>query len=123
MLERIFKINAHGSTVDTEVLAGATSPIAMAHIIFVDPAILQVAGMGMDASFTSTLCGSVGHTWQQGLAVVSMSGVIFSIVTVMPLRGKIISAISSDMESASPGASTCPSRSSASYSRVGIERS
>ena len=39
-LERIFKLKQHGSTVRTEMIAGVTTFITMAYIIFVNPNIM-----------------------------------------------------------------------------------
>jgi len=43
MLERLFKLGERGTTARTEVLAGITTFMTMAYIIFVNPAILQGA--------------------------------------------------------------------------------
>ena len=45
----------------------------------------------------------MGYTWQQGLTVVFLSGVIFLLITITPLRGKIIAAIPNDMKNAITG--------------------
>jgi AGZA family xanthine/uracil permease-like MFS transporter len=45
MLERVFRLREHGTTVATEVLAGLTTFMVMAYIIFVNPAILSFAGV------------------------------------------------------------------------------
>src|SRR5262245_896434 len=45
MLEGYFKLREHGTTVGTEVLAGLTTFMVMAYIIFVNPAILSFAGV------------------------------------------------------------------------------
>ena len=50
----------------------------------------QAPGMGLNALFTFTLCQGMGYTWNQALAIVFISGVIFLIITITPLRGKII---------------------------------
>ena len=60
----------------------------------------QAPGMGLNAFFTYTLCFSMGYTWQQGLAVVLISGVLFLIVTVTPLRGMIIASIPAPLKNA-----------------------
>ena len=54
MLERFFELSRHGVTVRTEVLAGATTFMTMAYIIFVNPAILADAGMDKGAVFVAT---------------------------------------------------------------------
>ena len=53
----------------------------------------QAPGMGLNAFFTYTICLGMGYTWQQGLAMVFISGVIFLLITLSPLRDKIISII------------------------------
>lgn len=44
-LERQFKLAEHGTNLRTEVLAGLTTFLTMAYIIFVNPSILGDAGM------------------------------------------------------------------------------
>jgi xanthine/uracil/vitamin C permease (AzgA family) len=41
MLERLFKLTENGTTVRTEVLAGMTTFLTMAYIIFIQPAVLS----------------------------------------------------------------------------------
>ena len=53
----------------------------------------QAPGMGLNAFFTYTICLGMGYTWQQGLAMVFISGIIFLLITLSPLRDKIISII------------------------------
>ena len=45
MLEGYFRLKEHGTTVGTEVVAGLTTFMVMAYIIFVNPAILSFAGI------------------------------------------------------------------------------
>ena len=54
LLERQFGLAAHGTTVRTEVLAGVTTFLTMAYIIFVQPAVLSAAGMDFGAVMTAT---------------------------------------------------------------------
>ena len=54
MLERYFQLSAHGTTVKTELLAGLTTFLTMAYIIFVNPDILSAAGMPKDSVFVAT---------------------------------------------------------------------
>ncbi|HEY5800166.1 MAG TPA: NCS2 family permease [Burkholderiaceae bacterium] len=49
-----FKLQEHGTTVRTELLAGLTTFLTMAYILFVNPAILADAGMPRDAVFVAT---------------------------------------------------------------------
>lgn len=54
MLESFFQLRAHGTSVRTEVLAGVTTFLTMAYIIFVNPDILAAAGMPREAVFVAT---------------------------------------------------------------------
>jgi AGZA family xanthine/uracil permease-like MFS transporter len=61
ILERWFKLTAHGTTIKREVLAGATTFFTMAYIIFVNPAMLAEAGMDQGAVFVATcLAAAIG---------------------------------------------------------------
>lgn len=53
-LEKIFKLSANGTDVRTELLAGLTTFLTMAYIIFVNPSILGDAGMPKDSVFVAT---------------------------------------------------------------------
>ncbi len=53
-LERLFKLREHQTDVRTEILAGVTTFLTMAYIIFVNPTILGDAGMPKDAVFVAT---------------------------------------------------------------------
>lgn len=68
------------------------------------------AGMGMNAYLAFTVCGSLGYTWQEGLAVVIVSGILFFILTLTPVRKWIIDAIPKSLKyaiSAGLGAFIC----------------
>ncbi|HAT42534.1 MAG TPA: guanine permease [Rheinheimera sp.] len=61
MFEKLFQLHAHGTTVKREVLAGLTTFVTMAYIIFVNPAMLAEAGMDHGAVFVATcLAAAVG---------------------------------------------------------------
>ncbi|MCW8332853.1 NCS2 family permease [Vibrio sp. SCSIO 43135] len=61
MLERLFKLSEHGTTVRTEIIAGVTTFLTMAYIIFVNPAMLSDAGMDHGAVFVATcLAAAIG---------------------------------------------------------------
>jgi AGZA family xanthine/uracil permease-like MFS transporter len=53
-LERTFHIEERGSTVRTEILAGLTTFLTMAYIVFVNPAILSETGMPIPAVAAAT---------------------------------------------------------------------
>ena len=54
MLERFFKLAEHGTDVRTELVAGLTTFLTMAYIVFVNPQILGAAGMPKEAVFVAT---------------------------------------------------------------------
>jgi len=127
MLEQLFKLSENRTTVRTEVLAGVTTFLTMAYIIFVNPDILKAAGMpfgavfaatcvaaalgcflmaflanypialapgmGLNAYFAFTVVGGMGYTWQVALGCVFLSGVLFFIISVLPIREWIVNAI------------------------------
>ena len=45
LFQRVFKLQEHGTTVRTEIIAGVTTFLTMVYIVFVNPQILGVAGM------------------------------------------------------------------------------
>jgi len=61
MLERLFQLRAHNTNVRTEVLAGITTFLTMAYILFVNPEMLAKTGMDHGAVFVATcLAGAIG---------------------------------------------------------------
>lgn len=60
-IERYFGIDGHNTTIKTEILAGVTTFLTMAYIIFVNPNILADAGMDKGAVFVATcLAAAIG---------------------------------------------------------------
>lgn len=55
-------------------------------------------GMGVNALFAFTLCGSMGYSWQAALAAVFVSGIIFIIISVTGIRKMIINAIPAQLK-------------------------
>ncbi|MBT6119049.1 MAG: NCS2 family permease [Rhodospirillaceae bacterium] len=127
MLESYFKLDALGTNVRTEIMAGITTFLTMAYIIFVNPSILaaagmdpgavfvatclsaaigsaimglyanypiaQAPGMGLNAFFAFVVVGAMGYTWQIALGAVFVSGILFLILSVLPVREWVINAI------------------------------
>ncbi|WPC42571.1 NCS2 family permease [Clostridium sp. JS66] len=157
-LNSFFKLSENNTNVKTEILAGITTFITMAYIIFVNPSILmqagmnskglvgdaavkaglsaindpvvasvfgatciaaavgtlvmalyanlpfaQAPGMGLNAFFTYSVCLTLGYTWQQALAAVFVSGVLFIIITVTSIREKIVDALPHNLKLAISG--------------------
>lgn len=61
MLEKLFGLTQRGTTVKTEIIAGLTTFITMAYILFLAPNILSIAGMSKDAVLIGT-CLAAGIT-------------------------------------------------------------
>ena len=67
-LNRYFKIEESGSTIRTEIIAGVTTFMTMAYIIFVNPAILsQGAGMDFNAVMVATCISAAAATMLMAL--------------------------------------------------------
>lgn len=60
----------------------------------------QAPGMGLNAFFTFSVCFSMHYTWQQALTIVFISGILFLIIAVSPVRSKIISSIPAPLKAA-----------------------
>jgi len=62
LLERWFRLKENGTTVRTEVVAGLTTFMTMAYIIFVNPGILSNTGMSFDGVFIATVVATAVGT-------------------------------------------------------------
>jgi AGZA family xanthine/uracil permease-like MFS transporter len=133
-MDSLFKLKENNTNVGREIVAGVTTFVTMAYIVFVNPAILgttgmdtgavmlatcisaaigtfimglmsnypfaQAPGMGLNAFFAFTICGSLGYTWQAGLAAVFISGICFIIITLTGLREAIVNGIPASLKKA-----------------------
>lgn len=61
---------------------------------------VQSAGLGINALFTYTICGTMGFTWQQALAMVFICGALNVLITITNVRKKVIKAIPEFMQEA-----------------------
>ncbi|MGC8762138.1 MAG: NCS2 family permease [Acidobacteriota bacterium] len=66
-MEGLFRLSENGTTVRTEVLAGVTTFVTLAYILFVNPNILKDAGMPVEATFAATCVASAFATLLMGL--------------------------------------------------------
>jgi len=66
-LDRRFALREHGTLVSTEIVAGLTTFVAMAYIIFVNPAILALSGMDRSSVFVATVLSTALATLIMGL--------------------------------------------------------
>ena len=69
MLDKLFALRERNTTVKTEILAGITTFITMAYILFLAPNILGLAGMDKDAVLIATALGGGLVTIAMGLFV------------------------------------------------------
>ena len=67
-LDRYFEITARGSTVRTEILAGVTTFLTMAYILFVNPSILGLGGAGLGFAQVLTVPAQAPATARKGFA-------------------------------------------------------
>ena len=67
MLEKLFKLSEHNTSVRTELLAGVTTFLTMAYIIFVNPSILSQTGMDQGAVFVATCLAAAFGCFIMGL--------------------------------------------------------
>ncbi|GAB1455898.1 NCS2 family permease [Spirochaetota bacterium] len=59
MVEQLFKLKEHGTTVRIEIMAGITTFMTMAYILAVNPGILSATGMPAGGVFTATALASM----------------------------------------------------------------
>lgn len=134
LLDRIFGLSSHGTTVGTELAAGATTFLTMAYILFVNPDILAAAGMdrgavfvatclaaafgtlvmglwanypvalapgmGLNAYFAFTVVGVMGYSWQTALGAVFISGLLFTLLSVLKVRSYLVDSIPTSLKHA-----------------------
>ncbi len=72
-------------------LAAGLATIAMG--LFARLPIALAPGMGLNAFFSFTIVVNMGYSWEEALAAVLVSGVLYLIVTLTGLRQKIVNAI------------------------------
>lgn len=60
-------------------------------------------GIGLTAFFTYSVCLTLGYTWQQALAAVFISGLLFILITVTSIREKIVDALPHNLKVAITG--------------------
>ncbi len=67
MLERLFALSAHRTTVGRETLGGCTTFATMSYIVFVQPVVLGAAGMDAGAVMVATCLSAAAATLLMGL--------------------------------------------------------
>ncbi len=136
-LEKKFQLSQNKTNVKTEIIAGITTFITMAYILFVNPDLLsqagmdfnavfvatclsaaigtlimglyanlpfaQAPGMGLNAFFTFGVVLGMGYSWQQALAAIFISGIVFILLTITGAREMIVEAIPNSLKHAIGG--------------------
>src|SRR2546421_1952409 len=77
-------------------IASAASTLVMA--LYANYPIALAPGMGLNAFFAFTVVLSYKYTWQQALAAVFCSGVLFFLISIFPIRQYIINSIPKNMK-------------------------
>ncbi len=67
MIARFFKLAEHNTTVQREVSGGITTFMTMAYIIFVQPVVMNAAGIDLEAAMVATCVSSALATFIMGL--------------------------------------------------------
>lgn len=63
MLDKLFGLKAQGTNARTEIIAGITTFVTMAYIMFVNPSILSISGMDWGAVFVATILAAAIATF------------------------------------------------------------
>ncbi|SCP95422.1 NCS2 family permease [Anaerobium acetethylicum] len=71
--------------------------------LFANVPYAQAPGMGLNAFFTYTVCGALGFSWQQALAMVFLCGMINVLITITKIRKMIIKSIPESIQHAISG--------------------
>ncbi len=77
-------------------IAAAVSTLVMAR--YANYPIARAPGMGLNAFFAFTVVLGYKYTWQQALAGVFCSGVIFLLISIFPIREYIINSIPKNLK-------------------------
>jgi AGZA family xanthine/uracil permease-like MFS transporter len=127
MLEKFFKLKENNTNLKTELLAGFTTFMTMAYVIFVNPGILKnagipveptmistclvaafitiamgiftnypfalAAGMGLNAFLVYSVVIGMKVSWQVGMGMIFIEGVIIAVLVLTNFREAIMNAI------------------------------
>ena len=125
MLEKLFKLKANNTNIRTEIIAGCTTFLAMAYILFINPNILSdpngaamdhiaifvatclaacigslLMGLIANVFFSYTVVHSMGYDWRIALGAVFISASLFFILSIFKIREWIINSIPLALRSA-----------------------
>lgn len=80
-----------GAVFTATALASALASFLMA--LFANLPFVLSAGMGLNAYFAYTVCGSMGYSWEIALTAVFVEGIIFIILSLTSVREALFNAI------------------------------
>jgi len=94
LLDRVFKLSAHKTTMKTEIIAGLTTFVTMSYIMFLNPIIMSKTGMPFDGLFLATCIGAaiacifmgVYANWPIGLAPGMGLNAFFTFTVVLEMN-------------------------------------
>ncbi|MBN2246407.1 MAG: NCS2 family permease, partial [Candidatus Aminicenantes bacterium] len=126
-LNRFFKLEDNKTDIRTEAIGGSTTFMTMSYIIFMQPAVLSIAGMdtgavmvatclssaiasllmgfiarypialapgvGLNIYFAVIVCGTLGYSWQTALGAVFISGILFLVLSIVGVWGKLVEVV------------------------------
>ncbi|MGY0372351.1 NCS2 family permease [Clostridium sp. JNZ J1-5] len=90
-----------GSAFAGTCIASAIGTIIMA--LYANLPFAVAPGIGLTAFFSYSVCLTLGYTWQQALAAVLVSGILFIIITVTSIREKIVESLPENLKLAITG--------------------
>ena len=70
------------------------------HALFSKLPVATAPGLGLTVFFVSTVVGRMGYTWQQGLAAVTISGVVVILVTASSVRRIVLDGLPENIKTA-----------------------
>lgn len=85
-----------GAVFAATAIAAAIASIIMG--LYANAPVGLASGMGVNAFFTYTVVLTLGFDWQEALAAVLISGVLFLVLSLTKLRAQIINAIPKDLK-------------------------
>ena len=87
-----------GALFTTTVLMAALPTIFMG--LYAKLPYALAPGMGLNAFFALTVCGTMGYSWQFALTAVFLEGLLFILLTLTNLREKIVEVLPSSLKNA-----------------------
>lgn len=84
--------------VTATALSAAVGSILMA--LLTNYPVALAPGMGLNAFFAFTICGSLGVPWQGALAMVFWTGILFVVLSLTPFRREVVRAIPESLKTA-----------------------